>query len=57
LTSGKPLTTLEKCYIIVVSQRLSHGKVAAHLSYLYGTPRTRKGVIDYCHRARTSGIS
>ena len=57
MTSGKPLTTLEKCYIIVVSQRLSHGKVAAHLSYLYGTPRTRKGVIDYCHRARTSGIS
>jgi hypothetical protein len=52
MTSGKPLLNLEKAYIDVVSGKLSHSEIAAHLSLLYGTPRTRKGVIDYCHRIR-----
>ena len=54
MTSGIHLFTLEKAYIDVVKGKLSHGEVAAHLTLLYGTPRTRKGVIDYLHRARAS---
>jgi hypothetical protein len=57
MTSGKPLLNLEKAYIDVVSGKLSHSEIAAHLSLLYGTPRTRKGVIDYCHRARVGMVS
>ncbi|MFA5269644.1 MAG: hypothetical protein WC379_16895 [Methanoregula sp.] len=57
MTSGKPLSTLEQAYIDTVRGRLSHSEVAAHLTLLYGTPRTRKGVIDYCHRVRSPAFS
>lgn len=54
MTSGIPLFTLERAYISVTQSRLSHAEIAAHLSLLYRIPRTRKGVIDYTHRARLS---
>lgn len=54
MTSGIHLLTLERAYISVTQGRLSHGEIAAHLTLLYGIPRTRKGIIDYCHRVRVS---
>lgn len=55
MTSGKALTALERAYISVTQGRLSHAEIAAHLTFLYRTPRTRKGVIEYSYRARSNG--
>lgn len=57
MTSGVPLALIERAYINVTRNRLSHAEIAAHLSLLYGIPRTRKGVIDYTHRARVKSVS
>ncbi len=56
MTSGIHLFAVERGYITVTQGKLSHGMVADHLSYTYGIPRTRKGVIDYCHRTRVAGV-
>jgi hypothetical protein len=57
MTSGIPLYTLEQAYISVTQGRLSHAEIATHLTLLYRTPRTRKGIIDYTHRSRLKSVS
>jgi hypothetical protein len=52
MTSGKPLTSIERAYIAVTGGRLSHAVIAWHLTMISHIPRKRKGVKDYFRRQR-----